>query len=340
MARSGNSERRQQELRRPRPGLPDAIWLIQSVCREAGSSNLVASPEIRSIIERSDSAALFDWLIIELSYQGISDRVAAAYLRKHGSITWADIDRSLSAQPPCPKLKSYWHFHRCGYTKSRATCSQPEHYPRCPLPKYRLRNGRLNQTAFSLHLFIRDQADGNLIDWIDKRLSTPPVEATNRVLGAGTRLLAPLRHIYGVADKTLSMTLATILLSAGPSKPSWGKFGKSLVAVDTLVHNFLHRTGLIRVFGRAHRYGARCTGEAGCTYAIERIARHVNARDFSAAYASYFPRFVQHAIWRYCAADHLNTCNGTKLDDRKRCDNRYCVLFDSCQRRRPTTTTT
>lgn len=338
MAGSGKSEQRQKR-RKPRPSLPDAIWLIQNVCRQAGSANLVASsPAIQSIVERSDNAALFTWMIVELSYQGISDRVAASYIQVHGTVTWTDIERGLASQPSCPKLKSYRHFFRCGYTKSRATCSQPEHYARCPLPKYQLRNGRLNQTAFALYLFIRDIADGNLIAWIDNRLSNDPFETENRLLEARTRLLAPLRHIYGLADKTLSMTLATILLSAGPSKPSWKLSGKSFVAVDTLVHNFLHRTGLIRVFGRPHKYGPQCNGKHGCTQAIERIARHVNARDFSVAYAPYFPRFVQHAIWRFCAAEHMNTCNGMKLDDSKRCDNRYCILFDGCQRRKPNTT--
>jgi hypothetical protein len=33
-----------------------------------------------------------------------------------------------------------------------------------------LRNGRLNQTAYCLYLFIRDIADGDLIGWIDQRL--------------------------------------------------------------------------------------------------------------------------------------------------------------------------
>ena len=281
---------------------------------------------------------MFSWLTKEWSYQGISDRVAANYMRVHGTITWTHIERGLRAQPSCPKLQSYRHFNGCGYKKRRAVCSEPKHYARCPLPKYRLRNGRLNQTAFSLYLFVRDIAGGNLLDWIDGRLSNTPFETVNPLLDARTRLLAPLRHIYGVADKTLSMTLATILLSAGPSKPSWQAAGKSFIAVDTLVHNFLHRSGLIRVFGRAHRYGALCTGKAGCTHAIERIARHINASDFSPAYPPYFPRFVQHAIWRYCAKDHMNTCNGTQLDDRKPCENRYCILFDSCQRRRPTTT--
>jgi hypothetical protein len=40
-----------------------------------------------------------------------------------------------------------------------------------PLPTHRLRNGRLNQMAYSPYLFIRDVADGDLISWIDRRLA-------------------------------------------------------------------------------------------------------------------------------------------------------------------------
>ena len=42
--------------------------------------------------------------------------------------------------------------------------------PACPLPTHRLRNGHLNQIAYSLYLFIRDVADGDLVGWIDDRL--------------------------------------------------------------------------------------------------------------------------------------------------------------------------
>jgi hypothetical protein len=41
------------------------------------------------------------------------------------------------------------------------------------LPKHPLRNGRLNQTAYSLFLFIRDIADGDLVAWIDRQLAEP-----------------------------------------------------------------------------------------------------------------------------------------------------------------------
>ena len=50
---------------------------------------------------------------------------------------------------PCPKLKTYWHFHGCRYAKLRRTCAEPDHIARCPLPTHDLRNGHLNQLAYS-----------------------------------------------------------------------------------------------------------------------------------------------------------------------------------------------
>jgi hypothetical protein len=113
---------------------------------------------------------IFDWLAIAFSYQGISDQVAQQYMDEHGIATWADIEASLRQVPSCPKLGAYWAYEGCRYDKGSFTCSQPEHIDACPVPRHRLRNGRLNQTAYSLFLFIRDIAGGDLIGWFDKRL--------------------------------------------------------------------------------------------------------------------------------------------------------------------------
>jgi hypothetical protein len=40
--------------------------------------------------------------------------------------------------------------------------AEPDHFPACPLPTHDLRNGRLNQAAYSLFLFMRDVANGDL----------------------------------------------------------------------------------------------------------------------------------------------------------------------------------
>jgi hypothetical protein len=80
----------------------------------------------------------------------------------------------------------------------------------------KLCNGHLNQTAYSLFLFIRDLVDGDLIGWIDAQLHAangPPGPARlNRMAAA---LIEPMREIYGVSDKVLAMALSSLLLGDG-----------------------------------------------------------------------------------------------------------------------------
>ena len=45
-----------------------------------------------------------------------------------------------------------------------------------------------------------------------------------------------------------------------------------MIAVDTLVHNFLHRTGILRRLGTNHPYGTACYAPAGCAEILESIA--------------------------------------------------------------------
>jgi hypothetical protein len=141
-----------------------------------------------------------------------------------------------------------------------------------------------------------------------------------------------MRNLFGVSDKVLNMTLASLLTAAPPDKPLWLETGVSMIAVDTLVHNFLHRTGILRHFGSEHSYGPACYQEAGCADIIARVASCIDARDYNSNYPRLFPRFVQHAIWRYCAQSELNICNGNKIDDRHNCDNKGCPVFQGCDR--------
>jgi hypothetical protein len=59
---------------------------------------------------------------------------------------------------------------------------------------------------------VRDVAQGDLIGWIDERLSFASSAAisTREELARERqeRLIAPLRDIYGVSDKILCMTLS------------------------------------------------------------------------------------------------------------------------------------
>jgi hypothetical protein len=283
-------------------------------------------------IKNHDTATLFDWLIEIFSLQGISDAVAFDYIAEHGSVRWSEVAHDLSQAPSCPKLKGYWRFHDCRYTKGTTSCSQPDQIDTCPLPRHPLRNGRLNQMAYSLYFFMRDIADGDFVSWIDQQLISVEARSPDRLNELCEAIVAPLRNLYGVSDKVLAIALSPLLMALGKRERSWFAVGASLVAVDTLVHNFLHRTGILRRFSADHVYGDRCYGPGGCASILRLIATHIDAREFNPSFPATFPRFVQHAIWRYCAESGLDICNGNRIADSARCDNAHCQLFRHCDR--------
>jgi len=98
----------------------------------------------------------------------------------------------------------------------------------------------------------------------------------------------------------------------GAAEQRWVEVGGSMIAIDTLVHNFLHRTGILRRFSAVHAYGLGCYRSGGCTDLVCRVADLIDARAFNPAYPASFPRFVHNAIWRYCAQRGLNVCNGKR----------------------------
>ena len=191
----------------------------------------------------------------------------------------------------------------------------------------------LNQIAYSLYLFIRDVADGDLVGWIDDRLKhVNDLAGPDGSTQARTALIEPLRNVYGISDKVLAMALSAILIGAADVRPKWAEVGVQLIAVDTLVHNFLHRTGILNWFEAAHPYGLGCYRPGGCADIIARVAQEIDARGFNHTFPAYFPRFVQLAIWHYCSQEGLDICNGNRLDDRHSCQNRHCRLYNICDR--------
>jgi hypothetical protein len=329
-----------EALRSRTAEIEHAVRVISHACCWAGSRNLLAEirhsrwgRKIRAAIAGHDTPALFDSLIEALSYQGIADRVAYDYIKRHGGITWRDIEQSLSRRVSCPKLRSYWHYYDCRYQKSQATCAELNHISRCPAPAYNLRNGRLNQTAYSLFLFIRDIAGRDLVAWIDTQLGKQAeVMGSDRLAGMFEGLIGPLRNVHGISDKVIAMALSSILLAAPKNRPHWHEAGACLIAVDTLVHNFLHRTGILRRFAAEHSYGVACYRPGQCADIIQLVADRIDAREFGRRYPRCFPRFVQHAIWRYCAQQGQDICNGNRIDDSRRCQNTACRIHGICDR--------
>jgi hypothetical protein len=91
------------EIEQPDPGrrpraknrtaLDHATGLILRVCRIAGSPSFVddareslAAEGIHAAVRNRDTAALFDWLVSLLSYQGIADQVAFDYMERGSSV--------------------------------------------------------------------------------------------------------------------------------------------------------------------------------------------------------------------------------------------------------------
>ncbi len=150
------------------------VRLVRLICQTAGAPRIIddacvglARHGVIAAVQRHDTPAIFDWLIDALSYQGVSDNIAWGYMEQHGRVRWRDIASTLTARPSRPKLHCCWSFSEYNNRKTAGTCANPEHRPGCPLPRHDLRNGRLNQTAYSLFLFMRDLADGDFVGWID-----------------------------------------------------------------------------------------------------------------------------------------------------------------------------
>jgi hypothetical protein len=323
---------------RPSDRCRDATALIRRVCGLAGSMTFLADiqAEVRNAgidtaVAQRDTAAIFDWLLTTFSYQGVSDQVARKYIQQNGSASWSGINAQLAKSPTCPRLRNYRTYSDCRYDKTSFSCSEPEHIDACPVPLHRLRNGRLNQTAYSFFLFVRDIARGDIVGWIDNQVENsaePEIDVPD-----SEPLVGPLRHVFGVSDKVLTMALSSLLLGVPDGRPLWFETGTAMIAIDTLVHNFLHRTGILSTCGTPHGYGVGCYATGGCAETIRKVSARIDARDFNPDFPKVFPRFVQHAVWRYCAADGLNICNGNRIDDRKPCQISYCHFFAICDRK-------
>jgi hypothetical protein len=313
-----------------------AAALIAAVCDLcAGSEYLVQTRRafqnngVADAIRDRRVGPIYEWLVQLFGYQGVTDHVARQTWATSGGVSHGAVARSLAAAS-CPKLRAYWTFEGCGHRKGRWECGEPDHRIECPLPRLAMRNGRLNQSAYGLALFLRDLTDDDLVGWIDYRLAIAPRPWTTAVLEAA--VVQPLCGVFGVSNKVVSMAMADLLLGGDPSRAAWVEAGGQLIVIDTLVHNWLHRTGILASDEAEHSYGSGCYGPGGCSDIVRRAASRIDARRWCADYPQTFPRLVQHALWRFCAASELNVCNAVRIDDRAPCGNTGCIVHDCCAR--------
>jgi hypothetical protein len=323
-----------------RRAIRHAGQLIGDVCEVAGNPSLIdearaelAKAGVLKAIQRRDTAVLFDWLIDVISYQGISDAAAFTFMETHGRATYELLSASLVSPPKCTKLQSWWHFEDCGFRKIARTCNEPRLLSRCPLPRLPLRNGNLNRAAYSLFLFLRDVCGGDFVGWLDSCLGGADDPASrNRGELMAAAAIEPLRHVYGVSDKLINMSISMLLLAGGPQRERWVTAGASMIAIDTLVHAWMMRTGILKRLGVEHSYGPRCYGKYGCAALIRRVSASLDATRFNPKFPRDFPRFVQHAIWRFCAQSGMAQCNGYTVPDGTACFDITCPVFALCDR--------
>lgn len=307
--------------------------IIERVCDVAGPRSLIKNIRedlrragIPDAIRSNGDPALFTWFLRIFSLQGVSDQAALSYLDRHDAPQLLDLYFEAS-QADCPLLKSYWTFDRCGYRKSASTCNKPRLLSSCPLPEHDLRNGRLNQTAFSLALFIRDIAQENFTKWLF--IQTKRVADGESTIDQA--LIEPLAQVHGASDKVVRLAISDLMLGTGIFD-HWREIGAQIVVVDRLVHNFFQRTGILDRLEASHHSGEQCYQANHCLDILYLLSSLIDARSYNRTYPTYFPRFVQKAIWNYCANSEFNICNGNEIDDRRRCENKYCSLYRTCDR--------
>ncbi len=185
--------------------------MIGAICCLAGSAALIEGAldndaALQQTIRRREPCELFRRLLHAFNFQGIADEIASEYIERHGLATWKQIQTGLE-HASCAKLKNYWTFSDCGYRKLAGTCNAPDQFSSCPLPQHELRNGRLNQIAYALFLFIRDIADGDLVTWINNQLTeASQLDGPGRISRMIESLVGPLRNIHGISDKVVMMS--------------------------------------------------------------------------------------------------------------------------------------
>lgn len=311
-------------------GQQHAVRVLQAIYRLARSDKLLDATAVdpsramlRKAIVDCDTATIFAFLCRSFALQGVSDRVALEYMQRNGSPAWQPIEDALRRKPSCPKLTSYFHYAGCNYSKADQRCARPQHFRACPVPAMTMRSGRLNQIAFSTYLFIRDVANGDIVGWLKSRLRRD-WKRPSSVQEDRDRLLTPLREIYGVELKLLSMALSDLLLAAPPRWRAWRKLGSELVVIDSLLHSTLTRTGVLDRYKARHRFGPACYRPNGCAAIVDQVSAEIRTT----------PRALSHAVWRYAAQDVFNICNGNRIDDWRRCAQKTCRLYRICDRKR------
>ena len=294
------------------------------------------SPELQAIINQLiqgkphlKSIRLYQYLVESFLLAGGGDQSNLGYYaRQKVKPTFNRVRKGLKAAK-CQNLGSFDAFAGCGYQKTKKTCGEPGLLPSCPLPEFDMKKGALNRMAFSLYLFLRDFCKNDFYGFVREHFDDgqlPYLELKARL----EAFITEVTRIANVGPKLAFMAFSGLFLT---KYPGWDyrRVGAQMIAVDSLVHNFLHRTGILGLYENNHKYGPRCHTENGCLGVVEDLALKIDCRKFNRSYPAYFPRFIQSRLWWYCAKDGVNVCNLNKCREGK--PNLDCDLYKTklCQ---------
>lgn len=184
-----------------------------------------------------------------------------------------------------------------------------------------MKRGNLNQMVFSLFLFLRDVGYNDFYNFIRREFQ----EKDQKKVGDQDKaFLAQFGQVYHVGPKLIDMGFSHLFFTRIPGW-DYQEIGAEMVANDTLVDNFLARTGTLDEYKRPHKYGLACHTQKGFVGVIEEIAQEIDCRKYNPNYPAYFLRLVQLYIRAYCSMNGENICNGNKCKEGR--PNRDCELY-------------
>jgi hypothetical protein len=288
---------------------------------------LTDSPEVEAIVDQMihaklprKSIKLYQYLMESFLLSGGGDQSNHGYYAKQNHKPTFNRVRRAVKGAQCPKLASFEAFKGCGYRKTAHKCNEPAFLRTCPLPTFDMKRGALNHMAFSLYFFLRDVAGRDFYAYVTEHFGQAGGTITDRL----ETFIKKVTTIANVGPKLAHMALSCLFLT---TYPGWDyrRVGAHMIAVDSLVHNFLHRTGILGAYQLDHPYGPRCHAQNGCLGVIHDLAKHIDCREFNPTLPPDFPRFVQYHIWAYCGQAGENICNGNKCKVGK--PNPACVLY-------------
>jgi hypothetical protein len=268
------------------------------------------------------SIKLYQYLLEAFLLSGGGDQSNQGYYAKQKRKPTFNRVRQAVKAAHCPKLATFENFKGCGYRKTARKCNEPAFLRSCPLPRFDMKRGPLNQMAFSLYFFLRDVAGGDFYRYATEHFGqSQPSDRDISTLLDG--FIGKVTAIANVGPKLAHMALSCLFLTAYPGW-DYRRVGAHMIAVDSLVHNFLYRTGILDNYQLDHAYGPRCHGQTGCLGVIHDLATRIDCREFNPTLPASFPRFIQYHIWAYCGQAGENICNLNKCKPGK--PNPACVL--------------